>query len=116
LGVSETNRGITSELKTARAKSMNGEDDMKWGVHFVNGTSDYYELFSTPTNYADGSRVTKETVYLSGGVAFSYPTEGNTTDIIFDKIYGSTTPATYVTVTAENNYATTTISSNGQIY
>src|SRR3989338_10927101 len=42
---------IISDLKSAQSKSINGEQDLKWGIHFVNGATDYYEIFSTATDY-----------------------------------------------------------------
>jgi type II secretory pathway pseudopilin PulG len=79
------------DLKQAQSKSMGGVDGLKWGIHFVNeaSSSDYYEIFSTETDYANGTVVSKN--YLSGGIAFSVPTEGNSTSIIFNKISGGTT-------------------------
>lgn len=113
--VEEMSNKIASQLKDARARSMNGEGDMKWGVHFTNGASDYFELFSTPTDYSSPSKVIKETSYFSSGVVFTTPSEGISADVIFDKIYGSTTPAE-ITIYSESRYATTTVNSNGNIY
>src|SRR3989344_8530350 len=81
---------IISDLKSAQSKSINGEQDLKWGVHFVNVASDpkdYYEIFSTATDYAGGTVNTK--VYLIGGTTFSDPTDNTSKDIIYGKIKGT---------------------------
>lgn len=113
--IGTANKNIVSELRNARSKSMQGENDLKWGIHFVNGTEDYFELFSTPTDYSSISKTVVETTVLPGTVKFKTPTEGISTDIIFDKIYGSTTPAV-IEITTEGAVATTTITALGNIY
>ncbi len=106
---------LASDLRQVRSKSMIGEGGVKWGAHFVNvsGGDQYYELFSTPTNYAGGT-VTATTT-LSRGLVFSDPSAGTSKDIIFTKISGTTTPA-IVVILSEGQYATTTVSSIGSIY
>ncbi|MEI7765714.1 MAG: prepilin-type N-terminal cleavage/methylation domain-containing protein, partial [bacterium] len=42
---------VVFDLKQAQSKAMNGEGGYKWGIHFVNSATDYYEIFSTPTDY-----------------------------------------------------------------
>lgn len=108
---------LAGDLKHMRSKSMIGEDGVKWGAHIVNtsGGSQYYELFSTPTNYTDGAKDVISTTTLSTGLTFYDPGVGASKDIIFTKISGTTTPATIVVV-SEGAYATTTISSIGSIY
>ncbi|KKU81350.1 MAG: General secretion pathway protein H [Parcubacteria group bacterium GW2011_GWA1_47_8] len=108
-----TVRTIIAEMKHTRSKAMIGEDGYKWGVHFVNGTSDYYELFSTATNYAAGTVFATTT--LSNGITFSRPTEGNSIDVIFNKISGTTTAETVIVV-SEGGTQTITVSSIGTIY
>jgi len=110
-----TNKNIVSELRGARAKSMQGEGDLRWGVHFVNGVQDYFEIFSTPTDYSSVSKTITTTVVLPGTITFKTPSEGNSTDIIFDKIYGSTTPSV-IEITTEGSVATTTVTATGNIY
>src|SRR3989344_5914102 len=80
-----------SELTLARDRALRGEDERKWGIHFVNGTDDYYELFSTPTNYADMDTTVREVTYLPNGVTLTDPAESGTLDIIFNGISGTTT-------------------------
>ncbi len=106
---------LTSDLKIARAKAMSGEDDRRWGIHFVNGTEDYYEVFSTPDNYSNPGIVIDTTTHLSFGAVFTNPTEGNSKDVIFDKIKGSTASTTIV-ISSDIFEKTITISSEGNIY
>lgn len=84
---------LASDLKQAQSRSMIGEGGFKWGVHLVNGTKDYYEIFSTPDVYSNGAKVILSTTYLSSGVTFSSPSSGTSSDIIFNKISGGTTPS-----------------------
>lgn len=113
--IQSVSKTLAGDLRQVRSKSMIGEDGMKWGAHFVNvgGGDQYYELFSTPTNYAGGT-VTATTT-LSKGLSFSDPPADSSKDIIFTKISGTTTPATVVIV-SEGSYATTTVSSIGAVY
>lgn len=106
---------IESFLKEARSRSVAGEDERLWGVRFVNGARDYYELFSTPTTYADASTSVERTEYLPGGITFSDPAESSVKDILFTRIAGTTTPAT-VSVQTQTRSATLTISTIGAIY
>lgn len=105
---------IIYDLRNTRDKAMNGQDARRWGVHFVNGASDYYETFSTPTDYSDGSKTIGVTTYLSSGVSFSYPAEGVNSDIIFEKISG-TASATSIIISGQQNLKTISISSQGLI-
>jgi hypothetical protein len=90
---------------------MNGQDDRIWGVHFVNSSSDYYEVFSTPSNYADLAKTVLVTSYLKTGINFSYPADGQSVDIIFSKISGTTTAANII---INAGLDTKTISVQGQ--
>lgn len=106
---------IASDLKQVRSNSMIGNGGLLWGVHFVNSTNDYYELFSTPTDYSNGAKSVVVTNYLPAGVTFSDPTEGNTKDIIFSKITGNSNTAT-VSVASEGNTQTVNVTIIGTIY
>ncbi len=106
---------IISDLKQSQVKAMSGVGGFKWGVRFTNSaSSDYYEIFSTPTTYSDGSRITIATNYLPNSVTFSNPTSGNSSDIIFEKITGGTTNSS-ITINSSNVSKTITISSIGNI-
>jgi len=87
---------MVSDLKQVRSKSMINEGGFKWGIHFVNGDKDYYEIFSTPTDYTNSAKVITSTNYLSGGVNFLNPASGASKDIIFNKISGGTSESSVV--------------------
>ena len=105
---------IAADLRQTQAKSMVGESGLFWGVHFVSGTNNYYQIFSTPTNYANASTSIVSTTTLPLSITFSDPTGGATRDIIFSKISGLTT-ATSVSVVSEGVTKTITITSIGTI-
>lgn len=107
------------DLKSAQSKAMTGEGELKYGIHFVNGASDYYEIFSTPTDYSDGAKATLSTNYLTNNVTFSEPTEGNNKDIIFNKISGGTSDCIAtnpcIEIISQNNTKKINVSSIGSI-
>ena len=106
---------MTFDLKQAQSNSMAGVDGLKWGIHFVSGASDYYEVFSTPTDYSDGSKVIISTNYLPKSIYFSNPTEGNTKDIIFNKISGGITNSSSVIIFSQEVTKTIDVSDIGKI-
>ena len=101
---------IISDLKSVQSKSMNGEEGLKWGIRFVNGTDDYYEIFSTATDYLGGT--VKRRAYLTDRITFSSPTD----DIIFDKIRGTVDAQKQVVLTFEGTNKTITVTTLGTIY
>lgn len=115
--IQSVSKTLEGDLKHMRSKSMIGEGGVMWGAHIVNTSEgdQYYELFSTPTNYADIAKDVISTTTLSVGLSFSDPGAGASKDIIFTKISGTTT-ATTVVVVSEGTYATTTVSSIGGVY
>ena len=113
--LSAFSQAMSGNMRYMRSKSMIGEGGFKWGIHFVNSTNDYYELFSTPTTYADAGKVITETDYLPKSITFSDPTEGNTKDVIFDKISGNSTTAS-VSVISESVTQTINVTSIGTVY
>lgn len=116
--ISSTAETISFDLKQAQSKSMIGQGGFLWGVHFINPIiatdPDYYEIFSTPTNYADGGRVTVSTNYLPSSIQFSSPASGFNTDIIFNRISGGTA-ASSVTLVSQGNTKTISVSTLGGI-
>lgn len=96
---------ISFDLRRAQSRAMVGEGGFKWGIHFVNGATDYYEAFSTPTDYSDAGKVVVATTTLSNGITFSSPAAGFSTDVIFNKITGTTTASSIVI--ANQNYTKT---------
>jgi prepilin-type N-terminal cleavage/methylation domain-containing protein len=107
---------IISDLKNARAKSMAGEDGFKWGIHFVNATSSYYEFFETPTDYFSSSSTIRETTYLPGIIIFSVPPSASSTDIIFDRILGTVATSTSITISSQGTPRVINVSPLGNIY
>lgn len=108
-------QSLVFELKNARAKSMAGENGLKWGIYFVNSENDYYEFFSTPLDYSSPSTTIKMSVFLPTTVIFSNPPEASTTEIIFGKITGNATP-TAIIIESEGNSKAITITENGNVY
>lgn len=111
-----TAKQIIFALKDARTRAVGGDDVYKWGIHFVNGASDYYEIFETPTDYSSGSKVIKETVYLPDTVIFTDPASSSTKDIIFNRIAGTITADTSVIISQENVTTTITVNTLGNVY
>jgi prepilin-type N-terminal cleavage/methylation domain-containing protein len=112
--IDNNSKTIMFDLRSARNRAMNGQDDYNWGIHFVNSASDYYEIFSTPTNYASASTTIESTNYLNGNITFSSPANGNSIDIIFTKISGLAT-ATDIIIISGTNQRTISVKSQGLI-
>lgn len=113
---SNTN-AIISDLRSVQSKAINGEEGLKWGIRFVNppaGASDYYEIFSTATDYLGG--IVKRKAYLTDRITFSNPVEGSNKDIIFNKIRGTVDSQTQVTLSFESSLKTVTVNTIGNIY
>lgn len=120
IAIDATRDEMIFTLKEARAKSALGDAgagdvSLAWGVHLINATEDYYELYATPTTYSDGAMSVKRTISLDTGVVFTDPTEGATKDILFQKITGSTTPAT-ISFFSDGRVVTVNITGLGVIY
>jgi len=111
--INSLDQTIIFDLKQAQSKSMIGEGGLKYGIHFVNGTKDYYEIFSTPDTYLNKTVIS--TNYLTNGVTFSDPSEGISKDIIFNKISGGVSVASSVSLASQSNTKTIYVSSIGSI-
>lgn len=98
---------MVSDLRRAQAQAMYNVDSMKWGIHFVNSTTHYYEIFKTPTNYASMARVTTETINLPSGVLFSDPVASTTKDVIFERTTGLTAASSVGLVEASTGTSAT---------
>lgn len=105
---------LSGDLRQAQSNSMIGVGGFKWGIHFVNGTNDYYQLFSTPDVYSNIATVIVSTTTLPSNMSFSDPISGNTKDVIFSKISGATS-ATSTTIVMGNLSKTISISNIGTI-
>lgn len=111
-------KNIVSDLRTARDKAMNGENDQNWGVHFINtvgNTNDYYEIFSSPTIYANASTTVLETNYLRDNIIFFSPASGINKDILFSKINATTTVDTINLATPAGDQKSVSVSAIGMI-
>lgn len=111
--IESTAETIISDLKTVREKSMSGENDLKWGIHFVNGENDYYQIFSTATDFNEASIIT--TIFLPSSISFFTPTEGQIIDVIFNKISGITT-STSIVIFSEGKTKTININNQGNVF
>lgn len=114
ISIKSTAQTILFDLKNAQSKSMAGVDGYKWGIRFVNSTTDYYEIFSTPTDYSAATSFLPR-VYLTDSISFSDPATSSTKDIIFNKISGGTSDST-ITINTSTASKTVNISSIGNIY
>lgn len=112
--IDNVSKTIIFDLRAARNSAMNGQEANNWGIHFVNSTSDYYEIFASPSNYSDGSKSVKMTVYLSSGINFSSPSEGNNTDIIFTSLSGTSSSAN-INVISASTQKTVSVNSEGLV-
>ncbi|MDD4901638.1 MAG: prepilin-type N-terminal cleavage/methylation domain-containing protein [Patescibacteria group bacterium] len=110
-----TGKNIIYDLRQMRAYAAAGVDQRKWGIHLSNGTQDYYELFSTPTDYADAGKTRVSANYLPATLHFVKPAEGVNLDIIFSSISGNTT-ADFFTVGAPGGSMTINVTASGAVY
>jgi len=101
---------IIAYLRHARQKSVSQEEGKQWGVRFDNtqSASPKYMLFSG-ASFSSAA----ETIFLSSRVQFNDPSSGNTKDVIFTKITGTTTPAS-TTIALRNTGQTKTVSVSAQ--
>lgn len=110
-------KNIIFDLKQAQTKAMSGEESRKWGAHFVNDNEDYYEIFSTPTDYNDVSKTIETTLYLSGTIFFTAPPTSASSTIVFDKIRGTTAGTSTITISSiMDRTKTITVTAGGNIY
>jgi prepilin-type N-terminal cleavage/methylation domain-containing protein len=108
-------KNIVYDLRQMQVRASAGENRRNWGAHFVNGAQDYYELFSSPTNYADAGKTTFITVYLPSTVIFTKPADSSNLDIIFSSISGNAS-ADFVTLSSEGNGQTVNVTASGAVY
>lgn len=110
-----TSKNIVYDLRQMQVRAASGESRLNFGAHLVNGTSDYYELFSSPTNYLDVSKNIISKIDLPVTVYFSSPIEGANKDIIFSSISGGTN-ADFLIITSEGNSKTVNVTASGAVY
>ena len=80
----------------------------------MNGATDYYEIFSTATDYGSGTVKTK--TYLVSGIALSEPSEGINKDVIYGKISGTISSDTTVKIISGGTEKIINITALGNIY
>jgi prepilin-type N-terminal cleavage/methylation domain-containing protein len=108
---------IIYELQTVRSRSMTGENGLKWGINFVNDTDDYYQIFSTPTDYASASMSVDTTKYLQNNLTFTDPLPATSSVVLFNKISGSIDAEKTITISSSiAGTRTITITTSGNIY
>jgi prepilin-type N-terminal cleavage/methylation domain-containing protein len=105
-----TAQEIANYLRYAQQKSVSQEQGLQWGVHFDNPSSgsDFYALY-TGTTYSSPI----ETKYLPTGIIFTTPATGNSINISFNKLTGTSTSQSLVIQSTSSN-ATKTISVSSQ--
>jgi len=94
---------LTTDLQTAHSYAVQGEFAQKWGVHVVNGATDYYEIYRTPTDYTDGTKTITQTVQLPTAIEFTDPASSTTKDILFSRTTGRTATSTSITIQDTNS-------------
>lgn len=104
------------DLKQSRTWAMSGKGSVKWGVHAVHGATEYYEIFSTPTTYADAQKAVQATTYLPQGIDFTDPSLSSNKDVIFTGISGTTTASSLTITNNEGRTKTITIGMQGGVY
>jgi len=91
----ETNKRILDLVKTAREKSILGEENSEWGVSFVNTSTDYVNLYKGNVN----------NIYFQFAInkrfSFVNPPENTILSITFSKFRG--VPSTNATISLKNN-------------
>lgn len=109
-----TTNVLISDLKQAQARAMAGSEGLVWGIHLVNGETDYYETFSSPSDYSDIAKNIISTRYLPKGIFFTDPAIDTTKDVIFYKITGGTVESSII-LGSSDEVKTISISSIGNI-
>jgi len=108
-----TAQEIVGYLRYAQQKSIAQESGNQWGIHFENPASgdDFYALY-TGVSYTSP----EETRYLHKGIEYETPTAGNSIDVSFNKLTGTSATSTTQSITIESTVinSTTTISISGQ--
>jgi prepilin-type N-terminal cleavage/methylation domain-containing protein len=113
--LNSTGKNIIYDLRQMRSNAASGADQRNWGIHLANGAQDYYELFSTPTNYADAGKTIISAEYLPATLHFIKPAEGFNLDIVFSRITGNTT-ADFLTIGSQGGSKTINVTASGAVY
>lgn len=105
--MSTASAAIVSDLKHAQNSAMAGEGGVRWGVHFVNGADDYYQVFSTPTDFVNASTTVTSIIYLPQQITFTDPSSSSTKDVIFERINGVATSTTIALASSDSTHVIT---------
>ena len=118
MNLDDAANAIIYDVRNAQAKAMNGADGNKWGTCFRNPTSGYdiYEIVSPPGVTACSGATIISTFFLPNAVVFSAPSDSNTTSVIFDKITGTTSADSTMTLAYKGQTRNIIITSSGKIY
>lgn len=79
---------IASALSNAQNKAIQQEGGSAWGVRFINGTTDYYQIFKGSSYAASGVISSSQ---LSGTSVFTNPASGTNLDVVFATRTGNPT-------------------------
>lgn len=107
-------KSLARDIKRMRESALSGLSDNNWGVHMVNGATDYYEVFSSPTDYVNAAKIISATTSLPQNIYFSLPAEGVSQDILFSKI-AATTTATSISLISRGATSTIKVSAFGGV-
>ncbi|HSX57968.1 MAG TPA: prepilin-type N-terminal cleavage/methylation domain-containing protein [Candidatus Saccharimonadales bacterium] len=110
--IDNVGQDITSALKLARSRTLASEAASNYGVHFETGK---YVIF-TGTTYTPGASSNKE-FSLSSSEIYTINLNGGGSEVVFDRIRGTTSEYGNVSVrlTSDNNQTRTiNINSSGQ--
>lgn len=80
---------LRSHIALVQQRSINQENGVRWGIHIDSSVpgNHFYQIFYGDS-YETGTIV--ETIYLPDGIIFLSPSNGNTENILFDKVTGRT--------------------------
>ena len=107
---------VAFTLRGAHDRSVTQDSASAWGVHFVNPASGggYYQVFKGDT-FGTGTVVEK--INLNETIQFASPPSASSTDVMFSKIYGLPSGASFIILSIISKPATihtVTILTSGQ--
>lgn len=107
-------KAMAADLRLARERALAGQEGRNWGLYLVNGSSDYYELFSSPSDYDDPAKTVLTKTYLSRTLFLAVPNEGLSQAVIFSRTFATATPAS-ITLSGLGAYRTITVGPSGSV-
>lgn len=100
---------IKEILLKARQKSILSENNSSWGVYFENTTTDNFYLFQG-NHFSTSAALEKYS--LNPYNKFVLPSEGSTTEIVFNKFNGYVNTTTQIVISNLKNSINSTITIN----